>query len=161
MIDKILKKSLLKQNMNRIKEGRLLILKRKQNTGNELKLCRGYNGFFKSRLIGRHFASCPQADVHGNPTAVPLSVIAMSDTDFINKAPDTENFRTEVLSKFQMDRPGEICRTNKDLISVGYKIRQEKREKTDATDAHIIHEIRRSAGNEHMGLKKIEQKDVP
>ena len=84
---------------------------RKQNTGNELKLCSGYNGFFKSRLTGRHFASCPEADVHGNPTAVSLSVVAMSDTDFINKAPDTENFRTEVLSKFQMDIPGEICVT--------------------------------------------------
>ena len=165
LIDKLLKKSLLNENMNRAKEGRPLIPKRKQDPANDLKLCSGCNGFFRSRLIGRHFASCPQADVRGNPTAVPPSVMELPDTGSIKKAPDLENFRTDVLSKFRMDGPGEICRTDKDLISVGYKIWRGKRDHKRPMQvmrslARIIHEMRKSTGNEHLGLMNILNKKM-
>ena len=120
-IDKLRKEGIFQQNVVNLKEGKPLIPERCQ-AKDKPTVCSICRAFISSGTFYKHRQKCRQVKdtAHEIPYRLkPSTLIAPITLHKPNSTSDV--FKNDILNRFADDRIGELCRTDRYIITVGYR----------------------------------------
>ncbi|XP_057296083.1 uncharacterized protein LOC130629325 isoform X2 [Hydractinia symbiolongicarpus] len=121
---------------------------------NDLVYCNNCKKFISRRFWYQHMKNC-QANSCKKTVPVPINLLSLPENLRI-----TDDFRDNILSKFQRDNIGDICRTDNTIIKVGtvfYHKDKRKCEKSFEVRKSVRTDMRRIA---HMYNLFLKQNDI-
>ena len=102
---------------------------RKSKTDSETVICSNCDGFYNKEFFHRHKRHCI-GDSALQVQSLPSSLLSRDDIE--------EEFKKDILSRFNADEVGTLCRTDKTILIIGQRLFKKQNKKKDKK-----HDVRR------------------
>nr|XP_039274551.1 uncharacterized protein LOC120348490 isoform X2 [Styela clava] len=123
--DQLRKNGMYKYNLKLLKEGcrTQSLLRERRVKSDELKMCGYCKAFVTRKYFHMHARTCRSQNGEILCSTLPLSVLTAEDTEDL--------LFTDLLSKFNNDEPGRLCRTDHMIKKIGRSLYEHHKRKHD------------------------------